>query len=64
MICSTFKEAVKILGYDGDDADTVKYVNWLTMARRGMMGLKNYSPDTKEWTQAHARGRYVLLQVF
>ena len=62
-ICSTYEEAVNIMGFYGEDVSTVNYVNWLTMARAGIVGLKNYSPDTKEWTQAHARARYVILQV-
>ena len=62
-IYSTFKEAVHILGYYAEDAETVNYVNWLTMGRAGIVGLEQYSPDTKEWTQAHARARFVLLQV-
>ena len=60
---STYEEAVNIMGFYGEDVATVNYVNWLTMARAGIVGLKNYSPDTKEWTQAHARARYVILQV-
>ena len=51
------------MGFGAEDAETVKYVTWLTMGRSGMAGLEQYSPDTKEWTQAHARARFVLLQV-
>ena len=63
LIYSTYEEAVNIMGFYGEDVATVNYVSWLTMARAGIKGLKNYSPDTKEWTQAHARARYVILQV-
>ena len=51
------------MGFYDEDVDTVNYVNWLTMGRAGIVGLEQYSPDTKEWTQAHARARFVLLQV-
>ena len=60
---STYEKAVNIFGFHGDDAATVNYVSWLTMARRGIIALQAYSPDTKEWTQAHARARFVILQV-
>jgi len=63
LYLSTFKEAVNILGFGAEDAETVNYVNWLTMGQAGIVGLEQYSPDTKEWTQAHARARFVLLQV-
>lgn len=40
-----------IFGYSGQDADDVIYINWLNMARAGLLSLEFYSPDTKSWRQ-------------
>lgn len=41
----------------------ISYINWLLMVRAGLVGLEFYTPETKEWRQAHMRARYVILQV-
>jgi dipeptidyl-peptidase-3 len=46
----------------GAEAD-ISYVNWLNMARAGLLALQFYSPATKVWGQAHMQARYALLRV-
>lgn len=41
----------------------VCYVNWLNMARAGLLALQYYSPATRSWGQAHMQARYALLRV-
>ena len=38
-------------------------MNWLNMARAGLMGLEFYTPETGKWRQAHMCARYVILRV-
>jgi dipeptidyl-peptidase III len=33
------------------------------MARAGLTGLEFYTPETKEWRQAHMQARYVILRL-
>lgn len=40
-----------IFGYEGERADDVAYVNWLSMVRAGLLGLEFYSPETDKWRQ-------------
>lgn len=56
-------DVLKIYGFDGDAADDIIYINWLNMARAGLMGLEFYSPDTRSWRQAHMNARFVILRV-
>eukprot|EP00794_Sanderia_malayensis_P020439 gene20439-22454_t len=58
------KEILSIFGHEGQHADDIMYVNWLNMARAGLMGLEYFSPSTGTWKQAHMQARYVILQVF
>ncbi|VDM36975.1 unnamed protein product [Toxocara canis] len=59
----TFPDVLKIFGYEGETAETVKYVNWMSEIRAGLLALEFYSPETKNWGQAHCFARYTLLQV-
>ncbi|KAJ8319543.1 hypothetical protein KUTeg_002891 [Tegillarca granosa] len=52
-----------IFGHTGDDADDIVYINWLNMARAGLLGLEFYSPETTQWRQAHMQARFVILRV-
>lgn len=66
-----------IFGYEGSEALDVTYVNWLTMARKGfflsfflqwadesgLQALEFYSPETKQWRQAHMHARFALFNV-
>lgn len=53
----------RIFGYTGDVAQDVKYVNWLSEIRAGLLALEFYQPDQKKWGQAHCYARYVLTKV-
>lgn len=40
-----------IFGHEGEVAEEVVYVNWLTMVRAGLLGLEFYTPESKSWRQ-------------
>lgn len=50
-------------GTSSSDVSDLQYVNWLNMARAGLLALQFYTPATKTWGQAHMQARYALLQV-
>lgn len=56
-------DALRIFGHTEDTADDIIYVNWLNMARAGLLALEFYSPETQAWRQAHMNARYVILRV-
>jgi dipeptidyl-peptidase-3 len=60
---STDPEILKIFGHSGQEAEDVLYVNWLLMARAGLLALEFYDPKTNKWGQAHMQARYAILQV-
>jgi dipeptidyl-peptidase-3 len=41
----------------------ITYINWLLMVRAGLTGLEFYTPETREWRQAHMRARFAILRV-
>lgn len=43
--------------------EDVVYGNWLFLCLNGITGLEYYVPSTKEWKQAHSRGRFAILNV-
>ncbi|CAJ0572893.1 unnamed protein product, partial [Mesorhabditis spiculigera] len=57
------EDILKIFGYEGELGQQVKYVNWLSEIRAGLMALEFYNADQKKWGQAHCHARYVLTQV-
>ncbi|XP_061754696.1 dipeptidyl peptidase 3 isoform X1 [Nerophis ophidion] len=57
------KEVLSIFGHKGQDAEDVVYVNWLSMVRGGLLGLEFYTPENKNWRQAHMQARFVILRV-
>jgi dipeptidyl-peptidase-3 len=52
---------LEIFGHPGDE-DLV-YVNWLNMARAGLLALQYYNTASRSWGQAHMQARYALLRV-
>lgn len=40
-----------IFGHEGQDAEDVVYINWLSMVRAGLLGLEFYTPESKSWRQ-------------
>jgi dipeptidyl-peptidase-3 len=57
------RDILKIFGRSEakECAETV-HVVWLNMVRGGLIGLEFYTPETKQWRQAHVRARYCILQ--
>jgi len=53
----------EIFGHSGQQAEDVKYVNWLYMVMAGVKGLENFSPASGEWKQAHSQAEFVIMQV-
>jgi dipeptidyl-peptidase-3 len=56
-------EVQKIFGYEGQAAEDIIYINWLNMVRAGLLGLEFYSPENKQWNQAHMHARHAILRV-
>ena len=56
------KTVLKIFGHEGQNADDICYINWLHMARAGILALLFWSPETKRWGQAHMQARFAILQ--
>jgi len=56
-------QALQIFGHEGKQADDIVYINWLNMVRAGLLALEFYSPETKQWRQAHMNARFVILNV-
>nr|XP_046265769.1 dipeptidyl peptidase 3 isoform X2 [Scatophagus argus] len=57
------KQVLSIFGHEGEDADNVVYMNWLSMVRAGLLGLEFYTPESASWRQAHMQARFVILRV-
>ncbi|KAL5008870.1 hypothetical protein ScPMuIL_014451 [Solemya velum] len=55
-------DVLKIFGHVGKEADDIIYINWLNMARSGLLALEFYSPETRQWRQAHMQARFVILR--
>ena len=53
----------RIFELEGEKAQEVKYVNWLSMVYAGAKSLEMYQPETSAWLQAHCQARFVILQV-
>ena len=49
----------EIFGHAGEEAEHIKYANWLSMVHAGIKGLEMFSPASKEWKQAHSQARQV-----
>ncbi|CAH0727876.1 unnamed protein product, partial [Brenthis ino] len=57
-------EILKIFGYEGEEAQNVIYVNWLSLLWNGAAkATEMYQPANKTWLQAHARARFVLMRL-
>lgn len=41
------KQVLSIFGHEGQKAEDIKYINWLNMARAGLLALEFYSPETQ-----------------
>ncbi|XP_022332710.2 dipeptidyl peptidase 3-like [Crassostrea virginica] len=56
-------DALRIFGFTDQSADDIIYVNWLSMARAGLLALEFYTPETGAWRQAHMQARFCILRV-
>lgn len=63
MVLGVDKEILSIFGHD-QDADDVMYIEYLQMARAGLLALEFWDPKSKKWGQAHMQARYSILQSF
>ncbi|KAF9798556.1 hypothetical protein SFRURICE_008289 [Spodoptera frugiperda] len=64
LYLSLVPEILKIFGYEGQEAQDVTYVNWLSLLWNGAAkATEMYQPNTKTWLQAHARARFVLMRL-
>jgi hypothetical protein len=45
------------------NASNIVYANWMSNALAGIYALGMYSPTSQEWKEAHAKARFILLQV-
>jgi dipeptidyl-peptidase-3 len=66
LVLCTQPRVLDIFGHGaagaGDGAD-ITYVNWLNMARAGLLALQYYNPSSRSWGQAHMQARHALLRV-
>ena len=62
MYLSPNKDVLQIFGHAGQKADDICYINWLHMARAGILALLFWSPETNRWGQAHMQARFAILQ--
>lgn len=60
---SLYPDALKVFGFEGEEAENILYVNWLNMCYAGLKALEMYQPATSKWLQAHSQGRFVILRV-
>jgi len=63
LFLSVNTELLSVFGHNGTHGQDVVYINWLSMVRKGILGLEFYSPDSNKWRQAHMQARFVILNV-
>lgn len=64
LYLSLQKEVLSIFGHEGQVAEDIIYVNWLSLLWSGFAkAFEMYQPSTQTWSQAHSQARYVLLRV-
>lgn len=53
----------RIFGHEGDVANDVLYVNWMSLIWNGVgKALEMYQPDTKSWLQVKTRWKILFYE--
>jgi len=60
---SAFNDILKVFHHDGQEAENVLYINWLSMILGGINGMEAFNVDSGKWGQAHSQARFVILRV-
>ena len=47
----------RVFGHEGNQADDIIYINWLNMARAGLLALEFYTPENAKWRQVQTTAR-------
>ncbi len=63
IVLCTVERVLDIFHVAPEGRADIVYVNWLNMARAGILALQFYNPATKAWGQAHMQARFALLRV-
>lgn len=65
MYLGVEKDLLSIFGHaDDQEAEDVLYIEYLQMARAGLLSVETWDPKSRKWGQAHSQARYFILQVF
>ena len=57
------RDILNVFGHsDPKSQDDIIYINYLNMARSGLLSLEAYDPKSKKWGQAHSQARFAILQ--
>jgi len=55
---------LEIFGHgEAAEGGSIVFVNWLQMARAGLLALEFYTPDQQKWGQAHMQARHAIFRV-
>lgn len=58
-------DILSIFGHpDPTIADDIAYIEYLMMARAGLLALETWDPNSEKWGQAHSQARFFILNVF
>lgn len=58
-----FRAIFRFTGVPDNELADVAYVNCLSMCLQGLRSLQTYNTNNKKWGQAHARARFVILNM-
>lgn len=58
------KTVLEIFGHgEAAEGGSIVFVNWLQMARAGLLALEFYTPEQRKWGQAHMQARHAIFRV-
>ncbi|KAG0129441.1 peptidase family M49-domain-containing protein [Tuber indicum] len=59
------KDLLSIFGHaTNKEAEDLPYIEYLQMARTGLLSVETWDHKSRKWGQAHSQARYFILQVF